>query len=36
MGVFMKKLILAIVVVGALVAIGVKSGVIQIDHPIDA
>jgi hypothetical protein len=31
-----KKLILALVVLGALVAIGIKTGVIQIDHPIDA
>ena len=32
----MKKVILALIFIGALVAIGIKSGVIQIDHPIDA
>jgi hypothetical protein len=31
-----KKLFVAIIVLGILVAIGVKTGVIQIDHPIDA
>jgi len=32
----MKKLFVAIAVLGILVAIGVKTGVIQLDHPIDA
>jgi hypothetical protein len=32
----MKKLFLTMIVLGVLVAIGVKTGVIQIDHPIDA
>jgi hypothetical protein len=32
----MKKLFLTLLVLGALVAIGIKTGVIQIDHPIDA
>jgi hypothetical protein len=31
-----KKLFLVFVVFGALVAIGIKTGVINIDHPIDA
>jgi hypothetical protein len=31
-----KKLFVAMIVLGILVAIGVKTGVIQIDHPIDA
>jgi hypothetical protein len=31
-----KKLFLVFLVLGALVAIGIKTGVIQIDHPIDA
>ena len=32
----MKKLFVGIILLGILVAIGVKTGVIQIDHPIDA
>lgn len=32
----MKKFVIWAVVLGALIAIGVKTGVIQIDHPIDA
>ena len=32
----MKKLLMTLIVLAALVAIGVKAGVIQIDHPIDA
>lgn len=32
----MKKLLMTILCIAALVAIGIKSGVIQIDHPIDA
>jgi len=32
----MKKLFLGMIVLGILVAIGVKTGVIQFDHPIDA
>lgn len=32
----MKKLLLGLILLGVLVAIGVKTGVIQIDHPIDA
>ena len=32
----MKKLCLTLLVVGALVAIGIKTGVIRMDHPIDA
>ncbi|MDJ0925087.1 MAG: hypothetical protein QNJ77_11045 [Acidimicrobiia bacterium] len=35
-GVLVKKLFLALVVIAALVAIGIKTGVIQMDHPIDA
>jgi hypothetical protein len=31
-----KKLFLTLVVLGALVAIGIKVGVIRMDHPIDA
>jgi len=31
-----KKLFFWMILLGALVAIGVKTGVIQIDHPIDA
>jgi hypothetical protein len=31
-----KKLLYAMILLAALVAIGVKTGVIQIDHPIDA
>jgi hypothetical protein len=31
-----KKLLVGIILLGILVAIGVKTGVIQIDHPIDA
>ena len=32
----MKKLFKTLVVLAALIAIGIKAGVIQIDHPIDA
>ncbi len=32
----MKKLLLTLIVLSAVVAIGIKAGVIQIDHPIDA
>jgi hypothetical protein len=32
----MKKLCLGMIVLAILVAIGVKAGVIQFDHPIDA
>lgn len=32
----MKKLLIGMVLLAVLVAIGVKTGVIQIDHPIDA
>jgi len=32
----MKKLLCGLVLLGALVVIGIKTGVIQIDHPIDA
>ncbi len=32
----MKKLLMTLIVVAALVAIGIKTGVIQVDHPIDA
>jgi hypothetical protein len=31
-----KKLFVAIVLLGILVAIGMKTGVIQVEHPIDA
>ena len=31
-----KKLCIGMILLGALVAIGIKTGVIQIDHPIDA
>jgi uncharacterized membrane protein YadS len=32
----MKKLISTLLILAALVAIGIKVGVVQIDHPIDA
>ncbi len=32
----MKKLFFGLILFGVLVAIGIKTGVIQIDHPIDA
>jgi len=32
----MKKLCIGLILIGALVAIGIKTGVIQMDHPIDA
>lgn len=32
----MKKLLMTLLFVAAVVAIGIKTGVIQIDHPIDA
>ncbi len=32
----MKKLLFGMILVAALIAIGVKTGVIRIDHPIDA
>lgn len=32
----MKKLLMILIVIAALVAIGIKAGVIQVDHPIDA
>jgi hypothetical protein len=35
-GGYVKKLLLTLVVLGALVAIGIKTGVIRLDHPIDA
>jgi hypothetical protein len=31
-----KKLFVAVVLLGILVAIGMKTGVIQVEHPIDA
>jgi hypothetical protein len=31
-----KKLLIVLVVLGALIAIGVKTGVIQVEHPVDA
>jgi len=31
-----KKLLYGLILLGALIAIGIKTGVIQIDHPIDA
>jgi hypothetical protein len=36
LGGVVKKLFLGMILLGALVAIGIKAGVIQIDHPIDA
>jgi len=32
----MKKLLCVLAILAVLVAIGVKTGVIQIDHPVDA
>ncbi len=32
----MKKLFFGLILFGVLVAIGIKTGVIQIEHPIDA
>ncbi len=32
----MKKLLCGMILLAALIAIGIKTGVIRIDHPIDA